>query len=401
VAATPGRRPAGSPSRSIATSLVSRTRRQAARPAPGRAAGQRPAAPRAPARPRAAKVPARRARGAARPAPPPGGGAMAIASFYWVAFAAFAAPAAWLEFDHGSGLFGGGKGAAARGERAGPEYARFRNNYLIVFALMMGGSVLRQWPPHGGARVRTWGRGGAHGGRIAQASAPPPAASPAPSAHPHPDLRPISIQTRPRQPATGCRAPTSTTSTSTTASASATSGGYLSWASPAAPCLGPSPARWRTSSERAPGGRGSGGGGGLLLRQQLVSWSGCRPAHPALLLRPPPLHSGRKRASLLYVATYSLSCATKHSPSYSVLLVGRLLGGVSTSLLFSVFEAWAVAAHTGRGFDESLLVRWGGGLGGAWSCGLRAHLQGQQRTCKAGMAGLKPVGASTAVQRAP
>jgi hypothetical protein len=56
------------------------------------------------------------------------------------------------------------------------------------------------------------------------------------------------------------------------------------------------------------------------------------------------------------VLTYSASCATKHSSSYDVLLLGRLLGGVSTSLLFSVFEAWAVAAHLNRGFDESLLV---------------------------------------------
>ena len=67
---------------------------------------------------------------------------MAIDPFYWVAFAAFALPAAWLEFDHGSGLFGGGKGASSSrvggpGGR-GAEYARFRNNYLAVFALMMG-----------------------------------------------------------------------------------------------------------------------------------------------------------------------------------------------------------------------------------------------------------------------
>lgn len=85
--------------------------------------------------------------------------------------------------------------------------------------------------------------------------------------------------------------------------------------------------------------------------------------HQALPFTPPPpphththTHSGRKRASLLYVATYAASCATKHSSNYSWLLLGRLLGGVSTSLLFSVFEAWAVAAHTGRGFDEHLLV---------------------------------------------
>ena len=52
--------------------------------------------------------------------------------------------------------------------------------------------------------------------------------------------------------------------------------------------------------------------------------------------------------------TYAASCATKHSPRYNVLLIGRLLGGVSTSLLFSVFEAWAVAAHTAHGFEEPL-----------------------------------------------
>ncbi|WIA21261.1 hypothetical protein OEZ85_000496 [Tetradesmus obliquus] len=64
---------------------------------------------------------------------------------------------------------------------------------------------------------------------------------------------------------------------------------------------------------------------------------------------------GRKRAALLYVATYSASCLTKHSASYWVLMVGRLLGGIATSLLFSAFEAWAVAAHNSNGFSESLL----------------------------------------------
>lgn len=85
------------------------------------------------------------------------------------------------------------------------------------------------------------------------------------------------------------------------------------------------------------------------------------PAHPSPPSNPPPLHcpqpSGRKLGALLYVATYAASCATKHSSAYSVLLAGRLLGGVSTSLLFSVFEAWAVAAHAARGLDETLLVR--------------------------------------------
>ena len=70
--------------------------------------------------------------------------------------------------------------------------------------------------------------------------------------------------------------------------------------------------------------------------------------------------SGRRRACLLYVVLYSLSCLTKHSPDYWVLLIGRLLGGISCSLLFSSFESWLVAEHLARGFSPQLLVGcWG------------------------------------------
>jgi hypothetical protein len=80
---------------------------------------------------------------------------------------------------------------------------------------------------------------------------------------------------------------------------------------------------------------------------------------------------------MLYIAVYSLSCMTKHSPNYWVLLVGRLLGGIATSLLFSAFEAWVVAEHNSRGYDEKLLGRWrrGGRAGDiclrcwAYACG--------------------------------
>uniref|UniRef100_A0A7S0R371 Molybdate-anion transporter n=1 Tax=Chlamydomonas leiostraca TaxID=1034604 RepID=A0A7S0R371_9CHLO len=64
---------------------------------------------------------------------------------------------------------------------------------------------------------------------------------------------------------------------------------------------------------------------------------------------------GRKKAALLYVVTYALSCFTKHSPDYWVLMAGRVLGGIATSLLFSAFESWVVAEHFGRGFDEKWL----------------------------------------------
>ena len=56
-------------------------------------------------------------------------------------------------------------------------------------------------------------------------------------------------------------------------------------------------------------------------------------------------HRGRKRACVTYCITYILSCITKHSPQYKVLMVGRVLGGIATSLLFSSFESWLVAEH--------------------------------------------------------
>ncbi|KAB1205132.1 Molybdate-anion transporter [Morella rubra] len=64
---------------------------------------------------------------------------------------------------------------------------------------------------------------------------------------------------------------------------------------------------------------------------------------------------GRKRACVTYCITYILSCITKHSPQYKVLMVGRILGGIATSLLFSAFESWLVAEHNKRNFDQQWL----------------------------------------------
>jgi Na+/melibiose symporter-like transporter len=65
--------------------------------------------------------------------------------------------------------------------------------------------------------------------------------------------------------------------------------------------------------------------------------------------------NGRKKFCLLYCALYIGSCATKHVNDYWVLLLGRLLGGTATSLLFSVFESWLVCAHNARGYGEEKL----------------------------------------------
>lgn len=64
---------------------------------------------------------------------------------------------------------------------------------------------------------------------------------------------------------------------------------------------------------------------------------------------------GRKRACLLYCALYIASCVTKHGKDYWVLMLGRLLGGVATSLLFSAFESWMVCEHNARGYDGASL----------------------------------------------
>ncbi|KAF8722223.1 hypothetical protein HU200_022531 [Digitaria exilis] len=64
---------------------------------------------------------------------------------------------------------------------------------------------------------------------------------------------------------------------------------------------------------------------------------------------------GRKRACITYCICYILSCFTKHSPQYRILMIGRVLGGIATSLLFSAFESWLVAEHNKKGFDPQWL----------------------------------------------
>eukprot|EP00747_Dinoflagellata_sp_TGD_P066043 gnl/TRDRNA2_/TRDRNA2_154626_c1_seq1.p1 gnl/TRDRNA2_/TRDRNA2_154626_c1~~gnl/TRDRNA2_/TRDRNA2_154626_c1_seq1.p1 ORF type:complete len:459 (+),score=86.40 gnl/TRDRNA2_/TRDRNA2_154626_c1_seq1:191-1378(+) len=65
---------------------------------------------------------------------------------------------------------------------------------------------------------------------------------------------------------------------------------------------------------------------------------------------------GRKKCAVLYCVLYAMSCVTKHSNLYSILMLGRILGGIATSLLFSTFECWMVAEHCQkRQFSGALL----------------------------------------------
>mmetsp|Transcript_76767 Transcript_76767/g.214549 ORF Transcript_76767/g.214549 Transcript_76767/m.214549 type:complete len:491 (+) Transcript_76767:129-1601(+) len=65
---------------------------------------------------------------------------------------------------------------------------------------------------------------------------------------------------------------------------------------------------------------------------------------------------GRKRGCQLYCALYIVSCMTKHVANYWLLMVGRITGGIATSLLFSGFESWLVAeACEKRSLDKDAL----------------------------------------------
>eukprot|EP00918_Siedleckia_nematoides_P104693 GHVU01228544.1.p1 GENE.GHVU01228544.1~~GHVU01228544.1.p1 ORF type:complete len:450 (+),score=0.49 GHVU01228544.1:98-1447(+) len=56
-------------------------------------------------------------------------------------------------------------------------------------------------------------------------------------------------------------------------------------------------------------------------------------------------HFGRRTLLLIFTLLYSVSCIFKLSQSYGILALGRVLGGIATSLLFSSFEAWYVTEH--------------------------------------------------------
>lgn len=54
---------------------------------------------------------------------------------------------------------------------------------------------------------------------------------------------------------------------------------------------------------------------------------------------------GRKKLCMSFTVLYSISCLFKLSRSYGILILGRVIGGVATSVLFSAFEAWYVHEH--------------------------------------------------------
>lgn len=49
---------------------------------------------------------------------------------------------------------------------------------------------------------------------------------------------------------------------------------------------------------------------------------------------------------VIFCLLYSFCCLTKVFANFFILLIGRILGGISTSILFSVFESWYIHEHT-------------------------------------------------------
>lgn len=66
---------------------------------------------------------------------------------------------------------------------------------------------------------------------------------------------------------------------------------------------------------------------------------------------------GRKKGCVVFCVLEIIINLMEHVPNFWVLVVGRVLGGISTSLLFSAFESWMITAHRKRGFSEEQLQR--------------------------------------------
>jgi len=65
---------------------------------------------------------------------------------------------------------------------------------------------------------------------------------------------------------------------------------------------------------------------------------------------------GRKLGCVIYLIIEVVVNVLEHVNNFPLLMLGRVMGGVSTSLLFSAFESWMVSEHRKRGFPEEWLA---------------------------------------------
>lgn len=66
---------------------------------------------------------------------------------------------------------------------------------------------------------------------------------------------------------------------------------------------------------------------------------------------------GRKRSCLVYCILEIIINVLEHYDDFATLMIGRVLGGISTNLLFSAFESWMTTQHRHLGFPEAWLQR--------------------------------------------
>lgn len=66
---------------------------------------------------------------------------------------------------------------------------------------------------------------------------------------------------------------------------------------------------------------------------------------------------GRKNGCVVYCVLEIVINIMEHSTNFQVLLLGRVLGGISTALLCSSFESWMVTEHRKQKFSEAQLER--------------------------------------------
>jgi len=64
---------------------------------------------------------------------------------------------------------------------------------------------------------------------------------------------------------------------------------------------------------------------------------------------------GRKRSAMLYCLLEMGINLLEQYPIFAGLIVSRVVGGITTNLLFSVFESWLLTEHRKRGFPEEKL----------------------------------------------
>jgi len=77
---------------------------------------------------------------------------------------------------------------------------------------------------------------------------------------------------------------------------------------------------------------------------------------------------GRKKVAVSFAVIYTFCCLTKLSSNFTTLFVGRIFGGIATSMLFSTFESWYVYEHSERhgfpaewiGLTFSITTFWNG-----------------------------------------